>query len=61
VDEEELRYVELLDEVWWQLSRSDQELIEQELKQVAVQVREEQQLFDLAVLEGSSALPRRAA
>jgi hypothetical protein len=60
-EEEESRYVELLDEVWWRLSRNDQDPIEKELKQVAVQVREEPQLVDLAVLEGSSALPRRAA
>jgi hypothetical protein len=60
-EEEESRYVELLDEVWWQLNPNDQDLIERELKQVAVQVREEPQLVDLAVLEGSSALPRRAA
>jgi hypothetical protein len=39
-EEEESRYVEMLDEVWWQLIPSDQEVIEQELKQVAVQVRE---------------------
>jgi len=60
-EEEESRYVELLDEVWWQLRPSDQEQIERELKQVVVQVAEEPDLVDLAVAEGSSALPRRAA
>jgi hypothetical protein len=60
-EEEESRYVELLDNVWWQLSPSEQEQIERELKQVAVQVAEEPRLVDLALAEGSSALPRRAA
>jgi hypothetical protein len=60
-EQEESRYVELLDEVWWQLSPNDQDLIERELKQVAVQVEEEPDLVDSAVFEGSSALPRRAA
>ena len=60
-EEEESRYVELLDDVWWQLSPSEQEQIERELKQVTVQVAEEPDLVDLAVAEGSSALPRRAA
>jgi hypothetical protein len=31
-EQEESRYVELLDEVWWQLSPSDQDLIEGELE-----------------------------
>jgi hypothetical protein len=60
-DEEESRFVALLDEVWWQLSPNDHEQIERELRQVAVQVGEEPELVDLAVAEGSSALPRRAA
>jgi hypothetical protein len=60
-EEEESRYVALLDEVGWQLSPSDQEQIERELRQVDVQVGEEPALVDLAVAEGSSALPRRAA
>ncbi len=60
-EEEESRYVALLDEVWWELSPNDQEQLERELRQVAVQVGEEPALVDLAVAEGSSALPRRAA
>jgi hypothetical protein len=60
-EEAESRYVELLDEVWWQLDPSDQEQVERELKQIAVHVGEEPALVDLEVMEGSSALPRRAA
>ena len=60
-EEEESRHVALLDDVWWTLSASDQEQIERELQQVAVQVGEEPDLVDLAVSEGSSAVPRKAA
>lgn len=59
---EEARFVALLDEVWWQLSRAEQESIDRELAQpVAVQVGEEHKLVDCVVQEGTSALPREAA
>jgi hypothetical protein len=60
-EDEESRYVALLDDVWWQLSASEQEQIERELMQVPVQVSEDPSLVDLAVIEGTNALPRRAA
>ena len=58
-EEDESRYVERLDELWWQLSSSDQDRIEQELRRVAVEVEEEPDLTDVAVAEGSSGLPRK--
>ena len=36
-EEEESRFVASLDELWWQLSSSDQEQVERELMQVAVE------------------------
>jgi hypothetical protein len=60
-EDEESRYVALLDELWWQLGPNDQEQIERDLMQVPVQVDEDPSLVDLVVTEGASALPRRPA
>jgi hypothetical protein len=60
-EEEESRFVALVDELWWQLSSSDQRQMERELMQVVVEVGEEPELVDLAVAEGSSAPPRKTA
>jgi hypothetical protein len=45
-EEAESRLVPLLDEVWWQLSSSEQDQLERELKQVTVHVREASELVD---------------
>jgi hypothetical protein len=60
-EDEESRYVALLDALWWQLSPIDQEQIERELLQVAVQIDVDPDLVDRPVAEGTSDLPRRAA
>jgi hypothetical protein len=59
-EDEESRYVALLDELWWQLSPAEQEEMEREL-QASVEVGVEPDLVDHPVVEGTSDLPRRAA
>jgi hypothetical protein len=60
-ESDESRYVALLDEIWWQLSPSDQEQVEDELKHSSVEVNEDPDFVDFPVAEGTSTLPRRAA
>ena len=61
-DDEESRFVERLDEVWWQLSPEEQELVDRELVGPGTpQVSEELNLIDCEVSKGSKALPRKAA
>lgn len=61
-DNEESLFVERLDEIWWQLSESEQSLIERELAQPsAPAVHESPELVDCEVSEGSRAVPRKAA
>ena len=59
-EDDESRYVALLDDIWWQLSPADQETMERELR-TPVDVGAEPNLLDLPVAEGTSALPRSAA
>ena len=60
-EDEESSYVALLDEVWWQLSSSEQDQVEKDLKEVRVQVAHALNLVDLEVAEGEKSPPRRAA
>lgn len=59
-EDEESRYVASLDELWWQLSPTEQETMEREL-QASVEVGVEPDLVDRPVAEGTSDPPRRAA
>jgi hypothetical protein len=61
-EDEESRFVALLDEIWWQLDPTEQELIDQDLgESKPIDVREEIHLVDCDVPRGGSMLPRRAA
>jgi len=61
-EDEESRFVALLDEVWWQLDPAEQALIDHELSESKpLEIREEIHRVDCEVPEGGSALPRRAA
>jgi hypothetical protein len=61
-EDEESRWVERLDGVWWQLSPEEQDLVDRELAEPVVpKAREELNLVDCKIRKGSKALPRRAA
>jgi len=61
-EDEESRFVALLDEIWWQLDPAEQTLVDQELSNSKpLDIREEFNLVDCEVPVGSGALPRRAA
>jgi hypothetical protein len=60
--DEESRFVALLDEIWWQLDPIEQASIDQELSESRpISIHEEFHLVDCEVPEGGSVLPRRAA
>jgi hypothetical protein len=59
---EESLFVERLDQIWWQLSSAEQDIVDQELARVPnPRVIDQPALVDCAVSEGSSAAPRKAA
>lgn len=63
-EEEESRFVAALDDVLRQLGPSVQaeiDRIDREVTQVPLQVAEDPHFVDLAVAEGTSVLPRKAA
>ena len=61
-EDDESRFVERLDEVWWQLSPDQQGVIDGELAAPNVpEVSEDLKLVDCDVAKGSRALPRKAA
>jgi hypothetical protein len=61
-ESDEAKFVALLDEVWWQLTRAEQDEVESELEHEKVLTAPETLgIHDCLVSEGSSALPRQAA
>ena len=61
-ESDEAKFVALLDEVWWQLTRAEQDEVESELEhEKALTAPEALGIHDCLVSEGSSALPRQAA
>lgn len=60
--EVEASYVERLDQLWWNLSESEQAAYESELSDTAAPSGPETlDLFDCEVVEGSTSAPRKAA
>jgi hypothetical protein len=58
---EESLFVERLDQIWWQLSSAEQDVVDQELARAPTpRVVNQPALVDCAVPEGSSAAPRKA-
>lgn len=61
-DHDESLFVERLDEIWWTLSASEQDIIDRELSQPNVpSVEESRVLVDCEVSEGSQLAPRKVA
>jgi hypothetical protein len=59
---EESLFVERLDQVWWQLSSAEQDIVDEELARAPnPRVIDQPALVDCAVSEGSSAAPRKPA
>ena len=61
-ESDEAKFVALLDDIWWQLSRAEQEELDRELEhEMAPSAPETLGVRDCPVSNGSSALPRGQA